>query len=197
MNKSEKLAELRHSLARYGLPPDRPSVPLGCGCVDAVLGGACGPAHCTKSSPRGWARRGFAVLLAMLTAGTKPLFWVRPDYETMEYGALSPGRPCGTGRRSAPAGDGEAPAVPPMPCRRQTTSWRVRMWAPVSGTGRRPQMPGLGRQPQAGTGGARKRRHGHHAALWRAAQPSAALTRWQVASAPSSPLDDDWGDAGF
>ena len=28
MNKSAKLAELRHSLARYGLPPDRPLVEI-------------------------------------------------------------------------------------------------------------------------------------------------------------------------
>jgi protein ImuA len=28
-------------------------------------------------------------------------------------------------------------------------------------------------------------------------QPSAALTRWQVKSAPSSPMDDDWGNPVF
>jgi protein ImuA len=28
-------------------------------------------------------------------------------------------------------------------------------------------------------------------------EPSAALTRWQVASAPSSPMDDDWGNPVF
>ena len=44
---------------------------------------------CTKS-PQGWSAGSFAVLLALLAAGTKPLFWVRPDYAAMEYGVISP-----------------------------------------------------------------------------------------------------------
>ena len=92
MNKSAKLAELRHFLARYGLPHDRPPVPLGMRRLwTPCWAGDCGPARCTKFSRSGWAASGFGVLLAMLAAGTKPLFWVRPDYEAMEYGALSPG----------------------------------------------------------------------------------------------------------
>ena len=39
MNKVEKLADLRHFLARYGLPHDRPAIPLGLPAADAVLGG--------------------------------------------------------------------------------------------------------------------------------------------------------------
>src|SRR5215469_11933345 len=90
MNKSEKLAELRHSLARYGRTSDRPPVPLGNKAVDDVLGGGLRPGTLHEVFARGWSAGGFAVLLAILAAGPKTLFWVRPDYEAMEYGALSP-----------------------------------------------------------------------------------------------------------
>ena len=43
MNKSEKLADLRHFMARYGLPPERPPIPLGVPAADAVLGGGLRP----------------------------------------------------------------------------------------------------------------------------------------------------------
>ena len=91
MNKSAKLAELRLSLARYGLPADRPPVSLGDASVDGMLGGGLRPGALHEVFARGWSGGGFGVLLAMLAAGTRPLFWVRPDYEAMEYGALSPG----------------------------------------------------------------------------------------------------------
>ncbi|HEX4177555.1 MAG TPA: hypothetical protein VHY57_03930, partial [Rhizomicrobium sp.] len=90
MNKSAKLAELRHSLARYGLPPDRPAVPLGNKVVDDLLGGGLRPGALHEVFARGWGGTGFGVLLAMLAAGTRTLFWARPDYEALEYGALSP-----------------------------------------------------------------------------------------------------------
>src|SRR5579872_3878022 len=90
MNKREKLAELRHSMARHGLPSDRPPVPLGNKAVDDMLGGGLRPGALHEVFARGWSAGGFAVLLALLAAGTKPLFWVRPDYEAMEYGVLSP-----------------------------------------------------------------------------------------------------------
>src|SRR5580700_2735322 len=75
MNKSAKLAELRHSLARYGLPADRPAVPLGNAAVDGVLGGGLRPGALHEVFARGWSGSGFAVLLALLAAGTKTLFW--------------------------------------------------------------------------------------------------------------------------
>src|SRR5207302_1034205 len=95
MNKSAKLAELRHSLARYGLPPDRTPVATGHPQADAVLGGGLRPGALHEIFAMGWSAGGFAALLAMLAAGhssqgkSKSLFWVRPDYEAMEYGAVS------------------------------------------------------------------------------------------------------------
>ena len=89
MNKSAKLAELRHSLARYALPRDRPPISLG-EAVDGVLGGGLRPGALHEVFAHGWNSGGFGVLLAMLAAGTKTLFWVRPDYAAMEYGSLSP-----------------------------------------------------------------------------------------------------------
>src|ERR1700761_660026 len=90
MNKSAKLAELRHCLARYGLPHDRPPIALGDAAVDGALGGGLRPGALHEVFACDWGSNGFGVLLAMLAAGEKSLFWVRPDYEAMEYGALSP-----------------------------------------------------------------------------------------------------------
>ena len=74
MNKSAKLAELRHSLARYGLPPDRTPVALGHPQADAVLGGGLRPGALHEVFAAGWSAGGFAVLLAMLAAGAKAAF---------------------------------------------------------------------------------------------------------------------------
>src|SRR4051812_24052174 len=90
MNNTAKIAELRHFLARYGLPADRAAVPLGHPQADAVLGGGLRPGALHEVFAQGWSAGGFAVALALRAAGTKPLFWVRPDYEAMEYGAVSP-----------------------------------------------------------------------------------------------------------
>src|SRR5258708_35943840 len=90
MNKSAKLAELRNSLARYGLPPDRPPVATGHPQADAVLGGGLRPGSLHEVFAQGWCAGGFAALLALLAAGKKSFFWIRPDYEALEYGAVSP-----------------------------------------------------------------------------------------------------------
>ena len=87
MNKQEKLADLRHFLSRYGLPPDRPAIPLGV--ADAVLGGGLRPGAQHEVFAQDWGASGFAACLAIRAMGKKPLFWVRPDYAAMEYGALS------------------------------------------------------------------------------------------------------------
>ena len=88
MNKHEKIADLRHFLARYGLPPDRPALPLGVADADAALGGGLMPGALHEVYAEDWAAGGFAACLAIRAAGKKPLFWVRPDYEALEYGAL-------------------------------------------------------------------------------------------------------------
>ena len=197
MNKSANLAELRHSLARYGLPHDRPAVPLGSADVDAVLGGGLRPGALHEVFVRGWNAGGFAVLLAMLAAGTKPLFWVRPDYEAMEYGALSPqgllelgGDPRqlvmvkARGATDALSAASDILACPHVgalllemegqpKCLDLVASRRLVLAAEESGV--TAVMLRCGAVPE----------------------PSAALTRWQVASAPSSPADDDWGNPVF
>src|SRR5678816_4390283 len=69
MNKSAKLAELRHSLARYGLPPERKPVATGHPQADAVLGGGLRPGSLHEVFPKGWSAGGFAALLAVQAAG--------------------------------------------------------------------------------------------------------------------------------
>jgi len=88
MNKIEKLQDLRHFLARYGLPPERRPISLGGTRVDQALGGGLMPGALHEVFAEDWGAGGFAACLAIRTAGTKPLFWVRPDYEGLEYGGL-------------------------------------------------------------------------------------------------------------
>ena len=54
MNKMAKLAELRHSLARYALPTERALAPLGCGYVDGILGGGLRRGALHEVFPQGW-----------------------------------------------------------------------------------------------------------------------------------------------
>jgi protein ImuA len=203
MNKSAKLAELRHSLARYGLPPDRAPIPLGHPQADAVLGGGLRPGSLHEVFAQGWCAGGFAVLLALLAAAhsskekSKTLFWVRPDYEAMEYGACSPNGLLDLGGdpqaliqvRTRNAVDALAAAndilacphvgavlleMEGMPkCLDLVASRRLALAAGESGV----TLLLLRNGAQA--------------------EPSAALTRWQVTSAPSHPGDDDWGNPVF
>jgi len=197
MNKGAKLAELRHSLAHYGLPSDRPPVPLGNKAVDSLLGGGLRPGALHEVFAHGWGAGGFAVLLALLATGAKPLFWVRPDYEAMEYGALSA------------AGLAELGGDP-----RQLVMVRTRGAADaLSAAGDILACPHVGAlllelegEPKCLDLVASRRlvlaaeESGVTAVMLRASavpEPSAALTRWQVASAPSLPMDDDWGNPVF
>lgn len=197
MNSNAKIAELRHSLARYGLPPDRPPVPLGHPQADAVLGGGLRPGALHEVFAAGWCASGFALLLAMLTAKSRPLFWVRPDYEGLEYGAVSPGGLAELGGdpgqliliRTRKADDALAAAHDILACphvgavlleiRGQpkaldlVASRRLSLAAGESGV----SMILLREQATA--------------------KPSAALTRWDVSSAPSRDDDDDWGNPIF
>ena len=197
MNKKAKIAELRHLVARYGLPPDRAPVALGHGAADAVLGGGLTPGALHEVFASGWSAGGFAVLLAMLAGRGKPLFWVRPDYEAMEYGALSPNGLLELGGdparlfvvRTRNAADAlsaanDILAVPHVgalllevednpKCLDLVASRRLAFAANESGV--TAVMLRCGAESQA----------------------SAALTRWQVKSAPSRDDDDDWGNPVF
>ena len=197
MNKSAKLAELRHSLARYGLPPDRPQVPLGNKLVDDVLGGGLRSGALHEVFARGWSAGSFAVLLALLAAGTKTLFWVRPDYEAMEYGALSPGGLLELGgdprqlvmvRARGPA-DALSAAGDILAC--------PHVGALLLEMEGEPKCLDLVASRRLALGA---QESGVTAVMLRAGaipEPSAALTRWQVTSAPSSPRNDDWGNPVF
>lgn len=197
MNKSAKLAELRHSLARYGLPPDRAAVPLGHVDADTILGGGLRPGALHEVFSTGWSAGGFAPLLALRLAGTRPLFWVRPDYETAEYGQVSPHgllalggdprrlilvRPRNAAEALAAANDILACAhvgavlleITGHPkCLDLVASRRMAFAAGESGAGLVLLRQGAN------------------------AEPSAALTRWMVRAAPSRADDDDWGAPRF
>lgn len=197
MNKSAKIAELRHSLARYGLPPDRAAAPLGHGEADAVLGGGLRPGALHEVFARGWGGGGFAVALALLAARGKALFWVRPDYEALEYGQVSPQGLAELGGdprrlvlvRTANAADALAAAGDITAC--------PHVGAVLLEIGGRPRGLDLVASRRlsfiAGESGGSVilLREGAHI------EPSAALTRWEVRSAPSRPDDDDWGNPVF
>jgi protein ImuA len=197
MNRQEKLADLRHFLARYGLPPDRPAIPLGFAAADSVLGGGLRRGAVHDVFAAGWAGGGFAACLAIQAAGAKPLFWIRPDYEALEYGAL-----CAQGilelggdpqklflMRAANAEMALAAAADILACPHVgavvleiagdakcldlVASRRLSLLAEESGV----TLFVL--------------RQGRHA------EPSAAITRWHAASAPSRHGDEDWGNPRF
>ena len=88
MNRQEKIKELRHFLARYGLPLGTAASSLGVAGADAAPGGGLSSGTLHEVYAGDWAASGFAACLAIRLAGTKPLFWVRTDYEALEYGAL-------------------------------------------------------------------------------------------------------------
>jgi len=197
MNKSAKLAELRHFMARYGLPPERAPIPLGEAGADAVLGGGLKPGALHEVLAQGWGGGGFAVVLAILAAGAKPLFWVRPDYEALEYGALSPIGLAELGGdpralimvRTRNAAEALSAAGDIL-----ASSYVGALLLEIHG---RPKCLDLVASRRlafaAGESGATPilLRNGAED------EPSAALTRWQVKSAPSSPFDDDWGNPVF
>jgi protein ImuA len=197
MNRSAKLAELRHSLARYDLPADRVPIPLGHPQADEVLGGGLRPGALHEVFASGWSAGGFAAALALLAAGRKPFFWIRPDYEAMEYGAISPNGLAELGGdprqlilvRTHNAADALCAAsdilacphvgallleVEGMPkCLDLVASRRLAFAAGESGV----TILTLRNSAQA--------------------EPSAALTRWQVASGPSHSDDENWGNPVF
>jgi protein ImuA len=197
MNKSTKLVELRHSLAQYGLPPDRPPIALGHPQADAVLGGGLRPGALHEVFAEGWSPGGFAVLLALLAAREKSLFWIRPDYEAMEYGAISPNGLAELGGdprqlivvRTKNAADALCAAGDILGCAHVGA-----LLLEVEGMPKCLDLIASRRLAfAAGESGVTilTLRNGAQA------EPSAALTRWQVTSASSHRDDDDWGNPVF
>jgi protein ImuA len=197
MNRSAKLAELRHTLARYGLPPERAPLALGHAGADAVLGGGLRPGALHEVFAGDWSAGGFALLLALRAAGKKPLFWVRPDYEGQEYGAVSPNGLLELGGdprqlilvRSRRAADALSAASDILACPHAGA-----LLLEMQGD---PKCLDLVASRRLAFAAAES---GVTVLLLREgaqAEPSAALTRWQVKSAPSRAGDDDWGNPVF
>ena len=197
MNKSAKLAELRHFMARYGLPSERTPISLGEPSANAVLGGGLKPGALHEVLAKGWSAGGFAVTLAILAAGSKPLFWVRSDYEALEYGALSPNGLAELGgdpgqlilvRTRNPA-ESLSAAADILACPHAGA-----LLLEIHGAPKCLDLVASRRLAfAAGESGATPilLRNGAEN------EPSAALTRWQAASAPSAAFDDDWGNPVF
>jgi len=197
MNKSAELAKLRHSLARYGLPPERAPIATGHPQADAVLGGGLRPGALHEIFASGWSAGGFAVLLALMAARKKTLFWIRPDYEAMEYGAISPNGLAELGGdprhlillRTKNAADALCAANDILACAHVGA-----VLLEVEGMPKCLDLVASRRLAfTAGESGATifLLRNGAQA------EPSAALTRWQVASAMSRADDDAWGNPVF
>ena len=179
------------------MPPDRPPVPLGHAGADAVLGGGLRPGALHEVFAQGWGGGGFAVLLAMLATGGKPLFWVRPDYEALEFGPVSPSGLAELGGdpqnlvlvRTRNAADALSAAADILACPHVGA-----LLLEIGGAPRCLDLVATRRLSfLAGESGASV------ILLRESAQeePSAALTRWRVASAPSRADDDDWGNPVF
>jgi len=196
MNNTAKIEELRHFLARYGLPPERPALSLGVVEADRALGGGIAPGALHEVYAQDWAAGGFAACLAIRAAGTKPLFWVRPDYEALEYGALHAqglaelgGRPENLFLvRTANAAEALAAASDILASRPVGA-----LLLEISGMPRALDLVASRKLNFAANA------TGVTAILLREGAervPSAAQTRWQVSAAPS-PDKDNWGLPSF
>jgi protein ImuA len=162
-----------------------------------VLGGGLRPGSLHEVFAKGWCAGGFAALLALLAAGSKPLFWIRPDYEAMEYGAVSPNGLLELGGdprqlilvRTRNAADALSAASDVLACPHVGA-----LLLEIEGMPKCLDLVASRRLAlAAGENGVTVflLRNGAEA------EPSAALTRWQVTNAPSRASDDDWGNPVF
>jgi len=197
MNKQGKLADLRHFLSRYGLPHDRPTIPLGLADADGVLDGGLRPGAQHEVFAEDWAASGFAACLAIQAMGKKPLFWIRPDYAAMEYGALSATGFLELGGnpekllllRTANAEDALSAAADILACPHMgAVVLELEGHAPALDL---PASRRLGLIAEESGVTLFVLREGA------AARPSAAATRWQVRSLNARADDDDWGSPRY
>jgi protein ImuA len=197
MNKKEKLADLRHFLAHYALPPDRPSISLGLPTADSILGGGLRRGALHEVFAGDWGAGGFAACLAIQAAGKKPLFWIRPDYEALEYGPLSAtgllelgGDPANLFLlRASHADDALSAAADILACPHVGA-----VVLEICGTPRCLDLVASRRLSLLAE------ESGVTLFLLREGakpEPSAAATRWQVRTLASDPDDDDWGAPRF
>jgi protein ImuA len=197
MNKQEKLANLRHFLSRCGLPHDRPAIPLGLADADALLGGGLKPGAQHEVFAEDWAASGFAACLAIRAMGKKPLFWIRPDYAAMEYGALSATGFLELGGdpekllllRAANAEDALSAAADILACPHMGA-----VVLELEGQAHALDLPASRRL------GLIAEESGVTLLILREGgdlRPSAATTRWQVQSQSALTDDDDWGSPRY
>jgi protein ImuA len=197
MNKHKKLADLRHFLSRYGLPHDRSAIPLGLEDADAVLDGGLRSGAQHEVFAEDWGASGFAACMAIRAMGKKPLFWIRPDYAAMEYGALSATGFLELGGdpekllllRAANAEDALSATADILAC--------PHMGAVVLEL--EGQAPALD-LPASRRLGLIAEESGVTLFVLREgadARPSAAATRWQVRSQRARADDDDWGSPRY
>lgn len=183
-------------MTRYGLPPDRPPLALGVAGTDQALGGGLLPGALHEVYAGDWAAGGFAACLAIQAAKSKPLFWVRPDYEALEYGEISAGGLLELGGdpaqlimlRAPHAADALAAAADILAC--------PHAGALVLELGGNPKSLDLVASRRLAFAAAAS---GVTLLLLREGgveMPGAALTRWRVTSAPSKD-GDDWGAPAF
>jgi protein ImuA len=147
-----------------------------------------------------WGAAGFAACLAIRAAAGKSLFWVRPDYEALEYGELSAtgflelgGDPAQLILLRAPNAAGTlAAGADILAC--------PHVGALVLELSGNPKSLDLVASRKLAFAAAES---GVTVLLLQEGAietPSAAWTRWQVATAPSTPgddLDDPWGNPRF
>jgi protein ImuA len=197
MNKQEKLADLRHFLTRYGLPHARSPIPLGLADADAVLDGGLRPGAQHEIFAQDWGASGFAACLAIRAMGNKPLFWIRPDYAAMEYGALSATGFLELGGdptkllilRAANTEDALSAATDILACPQMGV-----VVLELEGSAHALDLPASRRL------GLIAEESGVTLFILREgadARPSAAATRWQVHSQSARADDDDWGSPRF
>jgi protein ImuA len=197
MNKQEKLADLRHFLNRYGLPHDRPAIPLGLVEADGVLEGGLRRGALHEVFADDWGAGGFAACLAIRAMGRKPLFWIRTDYAALEYGALSAigflelgGDPKNLFLLRAPnVEEALSAAADILACPHMGA-----VMLELEGRAQALDLP-AGRRL-----GLIAEESGVPLFLLREGadpRPSAATTRWQVQSLGARADDDDWGSPRF
>jgi len=175
--------------------PDR--LLSGCDRLDAVLGGGLRRGALHEVFAGDWGAGGFAACLAIQAAGSKPLFWVRPDYEALEYGPLSAtgllelgGDPANLFLlRVAHADDALSAAADILACPHVGA-----VVLEISGSPRSLDLVASRRLTLLAE------ESGVTLFLLREGakpEPSAAATRWQVRTLASDPDDDDWGAPRF
>ncbi len=198
--RADKIAALRASLERPGLPTGDSRAALGHDAADACLKGglARGVLHeVFAASGHEASATGFAVGLVARVAGTKPVVWIRQDYSALEFGEVSATGLLELGLDparmilvyAAHAEDAVRAASDALSC--------AALGAVVVEIPGRPKILDLVTSRRLTLASAQ---NGVTTVLLRfAAEPDAstAETRWLIRAAPSPPDEENWGKPAF